>query len=86
MAIKHLVNHSFGIHEIDSRYRDLSRAFHEFCSDVGQCLEQEALPQLMALAVRVRDACRSAGRGGNNVGICAPGRVKSLQPRSRERQ
>ena len=47
MAIKHLENLTFGIHEIDDQYREFSRAYDEFSNKIGQCMEQEALPELL---------------------------------------
>ena len=48
MAIKHLEDITFGIREIDNQYRELSRAYDEFSNKIGQCTEQEALPELIA--------------------------------------
>ena len=48
MAIKQLANLTFGIQEIDNQYREFSRVYDEFSDKIGQCTEQEALPEIMA--------------------------------------
>ena len=47
MAIKHLDNLTFGIQEIDTLYREFSRAYDDFSNKVGECTEEEALPGLL---------------------------------------